>query len=461
MDAVKEIEALVEKARAAQKIYETFDQEGVDAVVKAIGIVCYQNAELMSKEAVEETGFGNLKSKIAKHEGGAMAHWGFMKGKKSVGLIEDDPVTCVATYAKPIGVITSITPSTNPTSTLFTNSMSALKCRNAVICAPHPAAKKCTAHAAAIIREALQKAGAPVDLVQCIEEPTIEKTQILMGKVDATIATGGPGMVRSAYSSGKPSFGVGPGNVQVLVDKGYDRNVGELVAGTIANRNRDYGIPCVGEQCIHIHKDDVDRILKAFVEQNAFVIHDEETVDKFRKLLFTDNGNGGHMLNSKMVGKPAPFLAEQIGLKVPDNTNIFILRASGDARTELLCREKLDPVMACLPYETFDEAMEHVLTNLDVEGKGHSAVIYSTDEDHIKTYGEKVPVSRILVNCSSSFSGGGSFAIGLNPTSSLGCGFWGNNSISENLTYLNLMQTTRVARIIPDAHIPTYEELFA
>lgn len=460
MDRIIQVSDIVKAAKEAQKIFETYTQEQVDVVVKAVGKVIYDNAETLAIEAVEESKLGNVASKIAKQRGAAMSHWMFMKGKKSMGIIEEDLINNVITYAKPIGVIACIMPSTNPTSTLCGNTMSALKSRNALICAPHPGAKKVTAHGANLIREAIQKLGAPVNLVQVIEEPSIELTNELMRQTDTTIATGGPSMVKAAYSSGKPSFGVGPGNVQVIIDKGYNGDLNKLASDTIFNRNRDYGVPCVCEQCIHVHKEDVDRILNAFKGNGAYIIKDAENTDKLRYLLFKQNKDGEYGLDASMVGKTATFLSEQMGLKVPVETKILIAMVNDTAETELLCKEKLDPVMACLPYDTFDEAVHRAVTNLNIMGAGHTSVVYSEDEKHINKVAETIPVSRLLVNCSSSNGGGANFAIGYDPTVSLGCGFWGGNSTGENLTYKHLMQTTRVARIIPNAYTPTPEEVW-
>lgn len=460
MGTLSQIKDMVLAAKEAQAIFERYSQEQIDVIVKAIGKAIYDNAEILAIEAVEESGLGNVESKIAKQRGCAISHWSYLKDKKTVGIIDEDPINNVVTYAKAIGVIASITPSTNPTTTLCSNAMSALKCRNAVICSPHPKTKKVTTHGAKLMRNELKNLGAPENLIQVIEEPTLEATITLMSSVDASIATGGMAMVKSAYSSGKPSYGVGGGNVQVIIDKGYNEDFNIVAANTIANRNRDYGLPCVCEQCLIIHKDDEDRVLKFFEANGAFIIKSNDNVDKLRNLLFKQDENKKYSLNVDMIGKPAIVLAKEIGITVPNETKILIVRAMGSAKTEPLCKEKLEPVCSYLTYETFDEAVNIALTNLKVEGIGHTSVIYSTNEENINKVGEILPVSRILVNCSSSNAGGAAFNIGLNPTASLGCGFWGNNSVSENLTYKHMMQTTRMAKIIPNSYIPTPEEVW-
>lgn len=456
----RSIEEMIASARQAQAVFESYDQAQVDAVVKAIGKVIYDNAETLAIEAVEESRLGNVPSKIAKQQGCAMAHWAYLKDKKSVGVIEEDPVSRVVTIAKPIGVIGCITPSTNPTTTLVGNAMSALKCRNAIIAAPHPRAKIATFHGAGLMRRELKKLGAPEDLVQCIQRPNIESTQRLISLTDAVIATGGPAMVKAAYSCGKPSFGVGQGNVQVLIDRGCLPEADYIAQGTIANRNRDYGIPCVGEQCLIMPAEEEEQYLAAFIQEGAYILEQPEDVEKLRRLLFKEADNGGHLLNVDAVGKPAPELAAAIGLRVPPDTKILLAKASGPADQDLLCLEKLAPVSAWLTYESFEEGLALALQNLKAEGSGHSSCVYSHNDEHICLAGESLPVARLLVNCSSSMAGGASFSIGLNPTPSLGCGTWGNNSVSENLTYRHLMNLTKVATVIQDAYIPTPDEIW-
>ena len=450
MDSKEEVLQLVSAAKIAQAEFEKYDQKQIDAVVKAIGKAVFDNAETLAVEEAEETKFGDVDDKISKIKIVPMSHWAFMKGKKSVGMLEYDPQKRLAVYAKPIGVIASITPSTGPVATLTGNAMSGLKCRNAIICAPHPAAKKVSAHCCEIMRAELIKLGAPADLIQLTEEPTIEKTNELMKIADTVIATGGPAMVRAAYSSGRPSFGVGPGNVQVIVDKGYEGDIEYLAEATVMNRCRDNGIPCTGEQNVIIQKDDEDRLVKTFAAHGAFVVKDKETVDKIRSLLFCKDKNDNFVTYVPAVGKTALELAAMLKLDVPANTRILMVKAEGNAKTELLFKEKLTSVIVYCTYDSFEDAVDMAVTNLKVMGAGHTSVIYSNDDAHIDKVGEVLPVSRLLVNTTSGFAGG-TPNVGLNPTVSLGCGFWGGNSISENLTYEHLMQTTRVARFIPDA----------
>jgi succinate-semialdehyde dehydrogenase len=453
------IQQLLQRARAAQKIFEGYNQQQVDAVVKSIGKIIFDNAEDLAKDAVQESGLGDVESKVRKQRNVAISHWTYLKDKKSVGAIEEDPILQVTTYAKPIGVVACITPATNPTSTICGNGMYALKCRNAIIISPHPRTKKVTIKCADLVRGELKKLGAPEDLVLVIEEPSIERTQELMSKADVIIATGGPGMVKSAYSSGKPSFGVGPGNVQSIIDCGCQEKYDEYARGTIRCRTTDNGIQCTAEQCIILPESEKEAILNTFVENGAYLVEDRD-VDTIRKALFTKMGDE-YKINVEYVGKSAMELAKMLGLNVPENTQVLIVKAIGTADVDPLCREKLCPVMAYLTFEKFEDGVGFALQNLQVEGAGHSACLFTNDEKHIDYTANLLPVSRLMVNTAATVAGGNSFAIGYNPTMSLGCGTWGNNSISENLYYRHLMNTTKVATIIENAPSLTIEEIWA
>lgn len=458
METVRE---LIEKARAAQKVINDYSQEQVDACVRAIGKVIYDNGEMLAKEAVKETGMGNVADKTAKCHNVPMAHWLYMKDKKSVGMIDYDPVNQIATYAKPMGVVACITPSTNPASTPAGNGMCAIKDRNAMIVGPHPGAKKVTVHAVNLMREALEKVGAPKDLIQVVEEPTLESSQELMAGCDVTVATGGPGMVRAAYSSGKPSFGVGQGNVQVIVDRECTEKFARMAKDTVANRIFDNGVPCTCEQCIIVPREDLDELVQAFEQERAYLIRSEENVENMRKKLFHEKPGGGYKINVGLVGKSAPELAGAFGFEVPETTKVLLAVVDDTAEKEVLCREKLMPVIALMPYDaSFEDAVGMARDNLLVEGQGHSCCVYTDDEKHIDYCASMIPVSRLTVNMSSKVVGGSSVNAGFNPTISLGCGSWGGNSISENLTYKHLMNFTKVATEIKDARPMDPDEIW-
>ena len=454
-----ELKEMISRAKVAIEAIEGYSQEQIDNVVKTMAKVIFENAEVLSKEAVEETKFGDVEGKIRKHKAIMLGHWGYLKDKKSVGAIEYDPENDVTIYAKPMGVIGCIMPVTGPTVTLAGNALCVVKCRNAMIVAPHPSAKNVSKKCTELLRDAIGKIGAPKDLIQVIEDPTIEKTQEMMAMVDAVVATGGPNMVKAAYSSGKPSFGVGPGNVQTIIDKGCPERYQDFASGTITNRMYDNGVPCTGEQCMHLPEGEVDAILNVFVQNGAYLVKDQNKVDFIRKELFIE-ANGALRPNLKYVGQNAMSLAKLFGLEVPEGTKALIVPAKGNASVELFCKEKMCPIMAYLPYKEFEEAVENARTNLFKEGAGHTACLFSNDQAHIDYFARKVPVSRALINVSALMAAGNSFLIGLNPTVSLGCGTWGGNSISGNLNYQHLMNKTFVASLIKDGKVPTPEEIW-
>jgi len=445
---------MIAKAREAQAIFERdFDQKRTDQVVRAIGKVVFDNAEMLAKEAVEETRMGVYEDKVAKNKGKSKGVWYDLKGKQSMGILSVDPVTDLITILKPVGVVAAITPTTNPIVTPMSKTMFALKGKNAIIVAPHPRSKKCSSHTVALINEAIAKFGVPQNLVQCIEEPSIELTQELMKAVDVVLATGGMPMVKSAYSSGKPSYGVGAGNVQVIIDRGVDYN--KAAATIIQGRIFDNGIICSGEQSFIYPKEDREKILDAFKSNGAYIVPDADH-DKMVNALFVDGKIAGDV-----VGQSVKFIADKAGITVPDGTRVLVVEAHGVAQADLISKEKMCPVLAAFPYDKFEEAIDIARTNLHFEGNGHSAGVHSNNEEHIRMVGMGLTVSRVVVNAPVSTTAGGAMASGLACTNTLGCGTWGNNTLSENLTYKHLLNTTRVARLSPKVHIPTDEELWA
>ncbi len=445
---------MIAKAREAQAIFERdFDQKKTDQVVRAIGKVVFDNAEMLAREAVDETRMGVYEDKVAKNRGKSKGVWYDLKGKQSMGIVSVDPVTDLITILKPVGVVAAITPTTNPIVTPMSKTMFALKGKNAIIVAPHPRSKKCSAHTVALINEAIAKFGVPKNLVQCIEEPSIELTQELMKAVDVVLATGGMPMVKSAYSSGKPSYGVGAGNVQVIIDRGVDYN--KAAATIIQGRIFDNGIICSGEQSFIYPKEDREKILEAFKSNGAFIVPDADH-DKMVNALFVDGKIAGDV-----VGQSVKFIADKAGIKVPEGTRVLVVESHGVAQADLISKEKMCPVLAAFPYDKFEEAIDIARTNLHFEGNGHSAGIHSNNEEHIRMVGMGLTVSRVVVNAPVSTTAGGAMASGLACTNTLGCGTWGNNTLSENLTYKHLLNTTRVARLSPKVHIPTDDELWA
>lgn len=445
---------MISKARLAQTEFDSFNQEQVDVIVKEIGRVVYDNAEMLAEMAISETRMGVYEHKVAKNKGKSKVIWNDLKSKKSVGVLGQDPVTKVIEVAKPIGVIGAVTPTTNPIVTPMCNAMFAVKGKNAIIIAPHPRAKECSAKTVELINERIQKLGAPKNLIQIIEEPSIEKTNDLMQAADVVVATGGMGMVKAAYSSGKPAFGVGAGNVQVIVDRDVD--FAETAEKIIAGRAFDNGIICSGEQTVIAHEDDYNEVISAFEAKGGFFIKDQEIVEKFRNVIFEN----GHM-NKDVVGQSPQRVAEMVGIEIPEGTKVILLEATGIGTEDILCQEKMCPVLSTFKYKTFEEAVKIAKTNLELEGNGHSAAIHSNNREHIETVGAALSVSRIVVNAPSSTTAGGSLYNGFAPSTTLGCGTWGNNSISENFTYKHLINISRIGIIRDDVAPMTDEQLWA
>lgn len=456
MEEKKFIEQMVENAKKAQEELATYTQEELDAIVKVIGKTVYDNAEKLAKMAVEETGMGVYDDKVSKNKGKSRAIWNNIKDKKTVGIIETDKENNLIKVAKPVGVIGSVTPTTNPIVTPMCNAMFAVKGGNSIIVAPHPRSKKSSTHTFELILEELKKQNIkhPENMLQIISEPSIERTNELMKAVDVVVATGGMAMVKAAYSSGHPSYGVGAGNVQVIVDRDVDFM--DATKKIIDGRKYDNGIICSGEQTIIAPQDKYDEVIKAAKKNGAYYIEDDAVVEKFRQVLFVDGA-----LNGKVVGQSVQIIANMAGVEVPQDTKVILLKAKGIGTQDVLCKEKMCPVMAAFKYDTFEEAVEIAQTNLNVEGKGHSAAIHSNNEEHIKYAGVKLTVSRLIVNAPSSTTAGGSLVNGLAPTTTLGCGTWGNNVISENLDYKHLINVSRIAMVIEDKKAPTDEEIWA
>ncbi len=459
-EAKSYVAELVKRSKAAQNAIKDYTQEQVDALVRVCGRVIYENAEELAEEAVAEGGLGNVPDKIGKMKNSTSIAYQFLKDKKTVGIIDYDPVNHIANVAKPIGVIGCLIPSTNPTSTVGGNGMYALKCRDSIIFSVHPRTKNVSVKAVNLVREALKKAGAPEDLFIVIEQPSIETTNALMQQSDVVVATGGPAMVKAAYSSGRPSYGVGQGNVQVIIDEDWD-DFDRLAVETVNSRCRDNGLPCTGEQFITFPEKDTEAILAAFDKAGAYVIRDAETAAKVRDGLFQLSPKGFYAFNINNVGQNIGVIAKNIGIEIPEGKKSILVAVDKIGKAELLCKEKLCPVQAFYPYKTFEEGMAIITENLEMEGAGHSAVIWSHNDAHIEEAGIKLPVSRVVVNAVGSTAGGNSLQNGLTPTMSLGCGSWGNNSISENLSYTHLMNVTKIAYKIEDAVILTNEEMWA
>jgi len=450
-----QIKQLVARARAAQAAFEEFSQEQVDAIVKGIGKYVYDNAEKLARMAVDESGIGVYEDKILKNKGKARVIWNNLKDKKSRGIIGEDPETNLVLVAKPMGVVGAVTPVTNPIVTPMCNAMFAIKAGNAIIFAPHPKVEKCTEVLTEAFRDVVKANGGPADLVQMVNSGSIETTKELMSSVDVVVATGGGAMVKSAYSSGKPSYGVGAGNVPVIIDRGVD--IKEAADKIVTGASFDNGIICSHEQFVLTPEESYKQTIESFVATGkVFFTADKNHVQKLRELLFP----GGH-LNKDVVGKSAQTIGKMVGIDVPASARIILLPAEGAGTDDLLAREKLCPVVAILPYKDFEEAVDKAKANLLVEGAGHSAALHSNNEENIRLTGVELPISRLVVNQASALTAGGSLTNGFAPTTTLGCGSWGGNSISENLDYKHLMNVSRIGKVIANKKVPTDAEIWA
>lgn len=442
------IAGLIQNARAAQKEFEErfTTQRAVDEVVRAIALTIYNAKEELAPEVVEETGMGTVAYKITKMIATTTGQWNTMRGKASMGFIEnpyDEPG--VRVIAKPIGVVGSICPTTNPIITVVMNSMAAIKCRNAIIVAPHPKAKFVSQKAVNMIRAAFAKLGAPEDLIQIVapDHCTIETTDELLAACDVNVATGGPGMVKSVYSCGKPGFGVGQGNTQEIICDDWT-DLETTCAAAVANRAWDLGVPCTGDQMIHISAKREADFLAAVEKGGAYIIDDPEVRAKLSAYVFPDGKN----INRDVVGKTPQVVGKAIGIEVPEDRQVLLTKVVGQAQDDVLCKECLFPLMRYRTYETFEEAVDAACANLYMEGAGHNSSIWTNDEANIEYASVRMPVSRLQVN---------QVPLGKNngmpPTTTLGCGYWSGNSISENFEWYHLYQTTRVSTELPNKRL--------
>jgi succinate-semialdehyde dehydrogenase len=449
------IAALVEKAQQALAAFEPCTQEEVDSYVKAMCLRFKKHAEELARLTVDETRLGDYDSKVEKNLGSPDGIWYALKGKKSVGIIERDEQEKLAYVATPKGVLSSVAPTTNPNITVLFNAAFALKGRNVLIVAPHPRAKKTTCRTVEIMNEALAECGAPANLIQCIEEPSIEATQLLMKSSDVIIATGGASMVTAAYSSGHPAFGVGPGNVQAIIDRGFDYT--EAVSQIVIGRTFDNGLICAGNQSAIMPREDAAQIIAEFEKNGAWYLEDEAEVQKLRVTLFPD----GVHINPDVVGQPIAAIAKLADIEIAQDTRMILAKVEARGDADPLCGEKMCPVAIATTYEDFEDAVEIARANLLFVGAGHSATVHTNDNEKAEYCATHLPVSRLLVNQPGIFAANPALANGFNPTSTLGCGSWGNNSISENLTYEHLINISRIGWMRDPSQIPTPEQIWS
>ncbi len=442
VNSTSDLDALIAKVSAAQKILATYSQEQVDKIFAAMATVANAHRIPLAKMAVEETGMGIVEDKVIKNHFAAEEIYNKYRNTKTCGVLERDTTNGLTKIAEPLGVIAGVIPTTNPTSTTIFKSLISLKTRNAIIFSPHPRAKKCTVYTAKLMLEAAVKAGAPEGIIGWIEEPSIELTQHLMSHqgINLILATGGPGMVKSAYSSGNPALGVGAGNTPAIIDETADIKM--AVSSILMSKTFDNGMICASEQSVIVHKDIYDEVRKEFEYRGAYLL-DKKEKDKVAKTIIIDG-----KLNAKIVGQPAYKIAEMAGVKVPENSKVLIGEASKIGKEEEFSYEKLSPVLAMYKADDFYQAVEMARDLVAFGGPGHTSVLYTANQnaDRIKHFSEIVETGRMLINTPSSQGGiGDLYNFRLDPSLTLGCGSWGGNAASENIGVKHLMNIKNVA----------------
>ena len=410
------------------------------------------DAEKIAALAIEETGMGSYEHKFLKHQVKTIGVLRDLKNIKSVGVIEEDTEKGLVKIAKPVGVIGALTPVTNCEATLPSKALPALKCRNAIIFAPHPYAKKTAALVCKTLRAGLKKAGAPEDLIQTINEPTIDLSKELMSKVDLVLATGGGAMVKSAYSSGTPAYGVGAGNAVVIVDETAD--LAAAAEKIYKGKTFDLATSCSSENSIVVHESIYPKLIEHLQKHGGYFCNEIER-EKLKKAMWPDDIH----LNKEVVAQPDEKIAKLANLKIPQKTTFLLVEGKSVSSDDPFCKEKLSVVLTVWKYRDFEEAISYVERITNLNGRGHSCGIHSTNEDHILELSTRVNISRIMVNQPQSLGNSGNFANGMPFTLTLGCGTWGGNITTENLNWKHFMNVTWVSKPI-DPVVPKEEDIF-
>jgi acetaldehyde dehydrogenase (acetylating) len=446
--SLQEMREAVKKAKEAQRKYEEFSQEEVDRIVEAAAKAAFARKDVLARMAVEETGMGVTEHKAIKNEVATMGVWQSIRDTKTVGVIRESKKDKVVEIASPFGVIAGIVPTTNPTSSAIFKSLIALKTRNAIVFSPHPSAKGCTVEAARICLEAAVNAGAPEGIIGWITSPTMEATQGLMmhRDVNLILATGGGALVKAAYSSGKPAYGVGPGNVPCYIEKTAD--IKKAVKRIVDSKTFDNGTICATEQALVVDRSIREVVIREFKNHGAYFLNDEEK-QKVEKVIVTAPGK----LNPKIVGRYASVIAKMAGIDVPDDTTILIADEEEVGKGVPFSIEKLAPVF---PFYTVDGEKQasnvcHLL--LALGGRGHSLALHTNDEQVTRRFSLEMPVSRLLVNTPSSIGAVGG-TTGLKPSLTLGCGSFGGNITGDNISAEHLINIKRVANGTKDIDVP-------
>ena len=440
IDSVEALQERMTIMRRAQREFAKFTQEQVDHIFFEAAMAANKARIPLAKMAVEETGMGVMEDKVIKNHYASEYIYHAYRNTKTVGVLEEDPAFGIKKIAEPIGLVAAVIPTTNPTSTAIFKALLCLKTRNAILISPHPRAKKCTAEAARIVYEAAVKAGAPEGIIGCIEFPSLELTGELMHEADIILATGGPGMVHAAYSSGKPALGVGAGNTPVIIDESADIKL--AVNSIIHSKTFDNGMICASEQSVTVLDGIYDEVRAEFERRGCYFLKGDE-MDKVRHTILI---NGA--LNAKIVGQSAHTIAQLAGVDVPEETKILIGEVESVELSEEFAHEKLSPVLAMYHAKDFDEALDKAEKLVCDGGHGHTASLYihPAQKEKIMKHAERMEACRIVINTPSSFGGiGDLYNFKMAPSLTLGCGTWGGNSVSENVGVKHLLNVKTVA----------------
>ena len=431
----------ISQIREAQKIYSTYTQEQVDEIFRQAALAANNARIKLAKMAVEESGMGIVEDKVIKNHFASEYIYNKYKNEKTCGVIEKDEAFGITKVAEPIGVVAAVVPTTNPTSTAIFKALIALKTRNGIIFSPHPRAKNATIEAARIVLEAAVKAGAPKNIIGWIDEPSLEMTQRVMSECDITLATGGPGMVKAAYSSGKPAIGVGAGNTPAIIDD--TAHIKMAVSSILMSKTFDNGVICASEQTVLVMDSIYNEVRKEFADRGAYFLKSDE-IDKVRKTIIV---NGG--LNAKIVGQSAFKIAELAGVSVPEDAKVLIGEVESVELEEEFSHEKLSPVLGMYRVKTFDEALAKAERLVELGGFGHTSVLYTNTQiskDRVKRFGATMKTGRTIINMPSTQGAiGDIYNFKLAPSLTLGCGSWGGNSVSENVGPKHLINIKSVA----------------
>lgn len=448
LESIQEVRHLLAKAEQAQKIIQKMTQEQVDNIVHKMAQAAKNESGRLAALAVEETGYGKEEDKLTKNLFAARDIYESIRDKKTVGILKDDTENKVIEVAEPVGIVAGIIPSTNPTSTAIFKALISVKGRNAIIMSPHPQAAKSTKEAVDILAKAASDAGAPEGLISCISTPTVAGANELMKheKTDVILATGGSAMVRAAYSSGKPAYGVGPGNVPVYIHE--SANVALAAKNVVESKSFDWGTICASEQSVVVDKK-VKRKFKEELEKNgAYFVDDYEK--KRMEMLIMKNGS----LNPAIVGKSPAKLAEMAGIVIPENSTVIVAEEENVGKEYPFSIEKLSPILAFYTVDNEEEAIEKCQNILKLGGEGHTVGIHAENEEVVKNFGLIQKAYRVAVNTGTTFGAIGS-TTNINPSLTLGCGSVGNNITSDNITVDHLINIKRIAYGVKEVEIPT------